>query len=52
VPWQTSLALAERPESRNVAVILLKYGDHRLSSESDLARLGRTLDELVGEPPL
>ena len=52
VPWQTSLALAERLESPNVAVILLKYGDHRLSSESDLARLGRTLDELVGEPPL
>jgi hypothetical protein len=52
VPWQTSLALAERLESRNVAVILLKYGDHRLSSESDLARLGRTLDELVGEQPL
>jgi hypothetical protein len=52
VPWKTSLALAERLESRNVAVILLKYGDHRLSSESDLARLGRTLDELVGEPPL
>ena len=51
LPWQTRLALGERLESRNVAVILLKYGDHRLSSESDLARLGRTLDELVGEPP-
>ena len=47
VPWQTSLALGERLESRNVVVILLKYGDHRPSSESDLARLGGTLDELV-----
>jgi hypothetical protein len=52
VPWQTSLALGERLESRNVVVILLKYGDHPLSSESDLACLGRTLDEFVGEPPL
>ena len=52
VPWKTSLALAERFENRNVAVILPKYGNHRLPSESDLARLGRTLDELVGEPPL
>jgi hypothetical protein len=52
LPWQTSLALGERLESHNVVVILLKYGDHGLSSESDLARLGGTLDELVGEPPL
>ena len=52
VPWQTSLALSERLESPNVVVILLKYGDHRPSSECDLARPGRTLDELVGEPPL
>jgi hypothetical protein len=52
VPRQTSLALGERLESRNVVVILLKYGDHPLSSESDLACLGRTLDEFVGEPPL
>jgi len=43
-----ALALGERLESRNAAVVLMKYGDHRLSSESDLARLGRTLDELLG----
>jgi len=48
VPWQTSLVLAERLESRDVIVTLMKDGDHRLSSEADLARLGRTLDELVG----
>jgi len=52
VLWQTSLALAERLESRILAAILLKYGVRRLSSECDLGRLGRTLDELVGEPPL
>jgi hypothetical protein len=48
VPWQTSLVLAERLESRDVIVTLMKDGDHRLSSDADLARLGRTLDELVG----
>jgi pimeloyl-ACP methyl ester carboxylesterase len=48
VPWQTSLRLAERLRSRDVAVILVKGGDHRLSSGPDLARLARTLDELLG----
>jgi len=43
VPWQTSLALAERLASRDVEVTLLKDGDHRLSTESDLALLTRTL---------
>ena len=46
VPWQRSLSLAERLDSRDVAVTLVKDGDHRLSSEADLARLGRTLDAL------
>jgi hypothetical protein len=45
-PRQTSLALGDRLESRNVVLTLLKYGDQRLSSESDLARLGRTLNEV------
>jgi pimeloyl-ACP methyl ester carboxylesterase len=48
VPWQTSLRLAERLRSRDVAVILVKNGDHRLSTPGDLARLARTLDELLG----
>jgi pimeloyl-ACP methyl ester carboxylesterase len=48
VPWQTSLALAERLDSRDVIVTLVKDGDHPLSREADLARLGRTLDEFVG----
>jgi alpha-beta hydrolase superfamily lysophospholipase len=48
VPWQTSLALAERLDSRDVTVTLVKDGDHRLSSEADLARLGRTLDAPLG----
>jgi pimeloyl-ACP methyl ester carboxylesterase len=47
VPWQTSLALAERLDSRDVEVTLLKDGDHRLSTESDLALLTRTLAALL-----
>jgi len=47
VPWQTSLRLAERLHSRNVAITLVKEGDHRLSRGTDLARLGATLDELL-----
>jgi pimeloyl-ACP methyl ester carboxylesterase len=47
VPWQTSLRLAEQLDSRDVAVTLVKDGDHRLSTEPDLARLAATLDELV-----
>jgi pimeloyl-ACP methyl ester carboxylesterase len=48
VPWRTSLALAERLESRDVQVILLKDGDHRLSTDPDLVLLERTLETLVG----
>ena len=48
VPWQLSLRLAERLASRDVAVTLVKDGDHRLSSEPDLARLAQTLDALIG----
>jgi alpha-beta hydrolase superfamily lysophospholipase len=37
VPWETSLSLAERLQSSDVAVTLVKDGDHRLSREADLA---------------
>ena len=47
VPWELSLRLADHLLSRDVAVTLIKDGDHRLSSKADLARLERTLDELV-----
>jgi pimeloyl-ACP methyl ester carboxylesterase len=39
VPWKTALTLAERVESDNVEVILIKDGDHRLSRDNDLALL-------------
>jgi pimeloyl-ACP methyl ester carboxylesterase len=50
VPWQTSLRIAERLTGSDVAVTLVKEGDHRLSTEADLARLARVLDALI-EPP-
>jgi pimeloyl-ACP methyl ester carboxylesterase len=39
VPWQTALTIAERVESADVRVILIKDGDHRLSRETDLKAL-------------
>lgn len=47
IPHATSLRLAERLESRDVRVTLVKDGDHRLSRPSDLVLLGQQLDELV-----
>ncbi|HTT79963.1 MAG TPA: alpha/beta hydrolase [Stellaceae bacterium] len=50
VPWQSSLKLAERLTSRDVTLTLVKGGDHRLSTPTDLARLAHTLDALIETP--
>jgi|SRR5579872_2751664 len=47
VPWRTSLALAEKLESRDVLVTLVKDGDHRLSTDENLALLMRMLEPLL-----
>ncbi len=47
VPWQTALRLAERIESRDVELTLVKDGDHRLSEPHDLARLFATVTRLL-----
>lgn len=47
VPWQRSLAVADKLESEDVRTILVKDGDHRLSRDQDLKLLTDTLDELV-----
>ena len=47
VPWQTSLRIIERLQSKDVEVQLIKEGDHRLSSPDDLERLCETLDLLL-----
>jgi pimeloyl-ACP methyl ester carboxylesterase len=51
VPWQRSLALADRLRSRDVTVTLVKDGDHRLSTAADLARLAAALDGLLQSAP-
>jgi pimeloyl-ACP methyl ester carboxylesterase len=51
VPWRLSLDLAERLASRDVAVTLVKDGDHRLSTPADLALLAQTLDALIETAP-
>lgn len=48
VPWQRSLAIAERLAGGDVTVTLVKDGDHRLSRDRDLALLAQTLDALIG----
>ncbi len=47
VPWQVSVRLAARLAGRDVAVTLVRNGDHRLSEPDDLARMTATLDALV-----
>jgi pimeloyl-ACP methyl ester carboxylesterase len=47
VPWKRSLLLAEKLQSRDVRVTLIKDGDHRLSREQDLALLTAAVDELL-----
>lgn len=47
VPWQRSLALAERLAATDVRITLVKDGDHRLSRDDDLALLMRTLTALL-----
>jgi pimeloyl-ACP methyl ester carboxylesterase len=47
VPWQVSLAILEQLRSSDVQAILVKDGDHRLSRESDLALLIRTVKSLM-----
>jgi pimeloyl-ACP methyl ester carboxylesterase len=47
VPWQQSLTLAERLQSADATLTLIKDGDHRLSRDEDLARLAGVLDSLA-----
>lgn len=47
VPWETALRIQEKAESDDVEVVLVKAGDHRLSTDADLARLTMVLDALL-----
>lgn len=47
VSWQRSLVTAEKLRGNDVELTLVKEGDHRLSTPTDLARLRATLAGLV-----
>lgn len=47
VPWELSRRLAERVESEDVELTLVKGGDHRLSGPADIERLEATLERLL-----
>ncbi len=49
VPWETSLKIMDKLKSDDVEVQFVKAGDHRLSSDDDIARLTRTVGALLGE---
>jgi pimeloyl-ACP methyl ester carboxylesterase len=49
VPWQTALRLAEKLESADVQMMLIKDGEHRLSRPQDIALLLRVVASLLGE---
>ncbi len=49
VPWQTALKISDHATGGDVRIHLMKDGDHRLSTEADLAFLAATLDEVCVE---
>jgi pimeloyl-ACP methyl ester carboxylesterase len=49
VPWALSLRLTECLQSRDVRLIFMKDGDHRLSRPQDLALLRETVFALLGQ---
>ena len=49
VPWEMALRIADRVVSPDVAVTLVKDGDHRLSRPRDLASLLRTIEGVLTE---
>jgi pimeloyl-ACP methyl ester carboxylesterase len=49
VPWELALRIAERVESPDTRVTLVKDGDHRLSRPQDLTLLRQTVSALLGQ---
>jgi len=49
VPWSLSVTLAEQLTTADLAITLVKDGDHRLSRPADLALLERIVAPLLGE---
>ena len=51
VPYEVSLRLAEHVVSDDVEVILIKGGDHRLSTPKDLMMLTIQIEQLLCPKP-
>ena len=49
VPWHTALRIADKLNGKNIAVTLVKNGDHRLNEEADLNRLMSVIDNMATE---
>jgi hypothetical protein len=49
VPWQTALRIAERVQSDDVQIALIKDGGHRLSRPQDLTALRGIVAPLLME---
>jgi pimeloyl-ACP methyl ester carboxylesterase len=49
VPWRHALALAEHLDAPDLALTLIKDGDHRLSRPHDIARLIATAEALASD---
>ena len=47
VPWQTALSISENLTSDDVEVMLIPGGDHRLSTDLDLKRLTRVVNQVA-----
>jgi pimeloyl-ACP methyl ester carboxylesterase len=47
VPWELSLELSRQLQSDDVTVTLVKHGDHRLSTPSDIERLVHQVDSMT-----
>lgn len=47
VPWTTALRLAEHVAGEDVTIELVKDGEHRLSRETDVARILAAIDRLA-----
>ena len=47
VPHRLAVTLAERIDGDDVQILLIKDGDHRLSTDRDLAVLRRTVEDLL-----
>jgi pimeloyl-ACP methyl ester carboxylesterase len=49
VPWAHAVAVADTLDSPDLALTLIKQGDHRLSTRADLARLIAAIREIMKE---